>query len=134
MRKTNYVQHAEYSWPLPTILVTVVSDVNTWLILLDTYLYTEPSVRKFFLCGPTELICNFSQSEEISPYNLCNSQSMIICLWLQHKQSFVHAHSFLVVHMTEMKQGHSLFLEALQDGIYIIKGFINFLSYFCSWN
>jgi len=38
---------------------------------------------------------------------------------------------------TEMKlhhHHHSLFLEALQDWIYIIKSFINFLSYFCSWN
>jgi hypothetical protein len=57
---------------------------------------------------------------------------MNIYLRLQQKQSFLHANSFLVGHTTRMKQHYSLFLEALQDGINIIKGFINFLSYLCS--
>jgi hypothetical protein len=91
----------------------------------------EPSV---LMLSNSNLIQLYYSSEELSPYHLHNSQSMIICLWLQQKQSFPNAHIVLVVSTTGMKQRHSLLLEAFQDGINIIKGFINFLSYFCSWN
>jgi len=58
--------------------------------------------------------------------------SVIVIQFVVSAKTVLSVNTFLMASTTEMKQHHSLFLEALQNWIYIIKSFINFLSYFCS--
>jgi len=58
--------------------------------------------------------------------------SVIMIQFVVSAKIVLSINTLLMASKTEMKQHHSLFLEALQDWIYIIKSFINFLSYFCS--
>jgi len=58
--------------------------------------------------------------------------SVIMIPFVVSAKTVLLINTFLMASTTEIKQHHSLFLEALQDWIYIIESFINFLPYFCS--